>query len=75
MSDRTVHGRYGDSEIVRYDRAGAWYIEHKSGPKAGKRRRLTVSEAADWIISDEWWNRGLAGGAVFDRLVAKRFGQ
>jgi hypothetical protein len=75
MSDRTVHGRYGRSEIVRYDRSGAWYIEHKEGGRAGTRKRLTVREAADWIITTDSWNRGLAGGAVFDRLVAERLGR
>ena len=27
MSDRTVHVSYPGMEIVRYDRAGKWYLE------------------------------------------------
>jgi hypothetical protein len=65
--DRTVHAVLaGGSEIVRYGISGKWYREGKY-----TRWHLTVGEAAERVISDDWpemfWGR--EGGAVFDRLV------
>jgi hypothetical protein len=41
MGDRRVHARYGITEIVRYDRAGKWWIELTDG--SGSRRQVPVS--------------------------------
>jgi hypothetical protein len=72
VSDRTVHAKYLDEEeIVRYDRAGKWYIEL---PGLGVRRRVGVREAAQRAREIEEFGgvimRGRLGGAAFDRLVA-----
>jgi hypothetical protein len=68
-ADRTVHARtaVGD-EIVRYDRAGKWFIEY-----AGSRRQITLAEAvgiATWPGATVF--TGLPGGGAFDRKVAGR---
>lgn len=68
--DRTVHARYPGMEIVRYDRAGKWYLEPTH--EIAKRQRVTVDEAAKqakW--ADEHGGSvalGLPGGATFDRM-------
>lgn len=72
-SDRTVHATLGDGwEVVRYDRAGKWYVEHP--PPGRERRAVSVSEAArmttDAMLRGEARiNRGLPGGGTFDRIV------
>lgn len=61
MSDRTVHGLTEDgAEIVRYDRAGKWYIE-----RAGVRREVTVAGAAEEAAKGRHYER-LMGGSAFD---------
>lgn len=73
-SDRTVHATsaVGRLEMVRYDRAGKWYIEGTL-PKHGPRASVTVKEAIDiarrWARSGGTVNYGLPGGQVFDRGV------
>lgn len=48
MSDRAIHGyTAGGDAIVRYDRAGKWYVE----PKDGKRRQVNLTEAATLAIA------------------------
>jgi hypothetical protein len=68
--DRTVHGldiAMGDAwEIVRYDRAGKWYIEHPDG----RRVRVGVNYAARAAAKGEaYLNR--PGGQIFDARVRK----
>ena len=70
--DRTVHGRtmnYTDPwDIVRYDRAGKWYLEHEDG----RRVHVGVRHAAR-VAATGTFHPGLPGGKVFDSLVrAKR---
>ena len=73
MSDRTVHATLGDGwQVVRYDRAGKWYIEHRSPGR--KRRAVSVREAAGYV--SDAMNKGEAtlylrrpGGKTFDRIV------
>lgn len=70
-NDRTVHATTGDgTEIVRYDRAGKWYLEQKDGT----RRQVSVKEAAELVISDRSsrWFRGRMGGSRFDGLIIQR---
>ncbi len=43
--DRTVHAKFIDQiEVVRYDRAGKWYIEYLDGRK---RKHVGVLDAAE----------------------------
>lgn len=68
--DRTVHAKTEDGEIVRYDRAGKWYIEWDNG----ERTQITVKEAANWVVivaDDATINFGLPGGSAFDRHVMR----
>lgn len=67
MSDRTVHGVSANgADIVRYDRAGKWYLE----PRDAFRSRLTVADAAGHAALGIH-RAGLPGGQVFDSLVAR----
>lgn len=70
MTDRSVHASFpGLEDIVRYERAGSWYIELSSG----KRRRVTVAEAARRALELASMggsvHLGLPGGGRFDQLV------
>lgn len=69
MSDRTVHASYSGAEVVRYDRAGKWWLEYDNGA----RERLTLADAAHHAL---WAMKhggavfaGRPGGAAFDRKV------
>jgi hypothetical protein len=65
-NDRTIHARTADFKvIVRYDRAGKWYLEGRHN-----RRRLTIVEAVE--MATHRGSRvylGQPGGRVFDRRV------
>ena len=67
MNDRTVHARGKVAEVVRYERAGEWYIETVDGRR---RTRVPVQRAAEYaaVACSEVY-RGIPGGSVFDRLV------
>lgn len=70
MSDRRVHGRTADGgEIVRYDRAGKWYIEYESR-SLRPCRRVGVLEAAR-LASEVGASavRGISGGTRFDAAL------
>jgi hypothetical protein len=74
--DRTVHAvTYKGVEIVRYDRAGKWYIEWPDevrGVGARMRSQATLSAAAKMAV--EYGQRiifGLPGGAAFDAKVRR----
>ena len=70
MSDRTVHARKRESELVRYERAGKWYYE---GPEG--RRNIGVREAA--MIARQWRDEGgvvyltRPGGRLFDQIMGE----
>jgi hypothetical protein len=66
-NDRTVHGVSDQWEIVRYDRAGKWYLEAADG----RRVRVGVRHAAR-VAADGTFHPGLPGGQAFDRLVRER---
>lgn len=69
-SDRRVHIRLSDGrEIVRYDRAGKWYIEYP--PRGdGARYALRFADAVSWAsMPDAEVFTGLSGGGAFDRAV------
>jgi hypothetical protein len=67
--DRRVHASGVAAEVVRYDRAGKWYIEAKA---TDTRRHIGVREAAEWasVAATEIYF-GLPGGSAFDRHVKR----
>jgi len=70
--DRTVHAQYADMEIVRYDRAGKWYLEPTI--PGLKRQHVSIKRAATsakWGIqfANGSWSERLPGGSAFDRLM------
>jgi len=70
--DRTVHARYDDMEIVRYDRAGKWYLEPTlPGPQRQHIGVWTAAASALWGIHNAHgtWYPNLPGGKSFDRLM------
>lgn len=70
VSDRTVHGltANGQNEIVRYNRAGKWYVEPRDG---GKRTHVGVVEAAR-LAAEGMSYPNLPGGQTFDRVVLEK---
>jgi len=68
--DRTVHGWTADlAEIVRYDRAGKWYVEY---PPATLKPRRPVSVAEAVRLATEAGARVFAnryGGQAFNARV------
>jgi len=70
MSDRTVHAtRANGSEVVRYDRAGKWFLEWAV---TARRKPLTVAEAAELAAAgDAAWYPNRPGGQAFDARVRK----
>jgi len=72
MNDRRVHARSrGGLEVVRYDRAGKWYLE--PGREDLPRQAVTIADAvktARFIEKDDGEVfRGLPGGSRFDKLL------
>jgi len=70
VSDRNVHAECANFDIVRYDRAGKWYVESKI---TDKRLHIGVADAALRALSAETLggriHLGLHGGRTFDRWV------
>lgn len=66
--DRIVHGlTETGAEIVRYERAGKWYVEPTDG---SKRTAVTIARAAELASAGRVFpNR--AGGQAFNAKVAK----
>lgn len=72
MNDRTVHAAYDGIEVVRYDRAGKWYLE-PTDPTL-KRQQVSIADA---VAAARWGKRyangqihlGRCGGSRFDSLV------
>ena len=67
--DRTIHAVCADGrEIVRYNRAGKWYVEHTSG-----RVHLSLQSAAEIAaVTTRLGGKvyfGRAGGLAFDKRV------
>lgn len=69
MSDRMIHAKLIDLiEVVRYDRAGKWYIENL---ETGKRKHVGVLDAAE-----EAARIYREGGIIyFDRPGGSKFDQ
>ena len=70
--DRQVHALLDDEQIVRYDRAGKWYIEF-SPPRGRSARHVTVREAARRAVEMKEQGGTIftdrPGGGSFDRAV------
>jgi len=65
--DRTVHGYTPDGDpIVRYERAGKWFIE----PAGGARKPVSLGEAARLAHAGRHLPHR-AGGTRFDAAVGK----
>lgn len=62
--DRTVHGLNAarEAEVVRYERAGKWYLEPKDG---SRRTPLTLAQAVETAAAGHVL-LGRAGGLAFD---------
>lgn len=73
MADRTVHAECEGFEVVRYERAGKWYVEPKNPARAAT--HVGVAEAAErayaCAVLGGKVHIGLRGGATFDRLFVK----
>ena len=70
--DRCVHARWAQMEVVRYDRAGKWYLEPLG--TGHKRQHVTVKEAAEyavWALRERqgYFYLDQPGGGRFDDLV------
>lgn len=70
--DRIVHARWAQMEVVRYDRAGKWYLEPVGA--VSPRQQVTLKQAAEYAV----WARNereghlyldMPGGSRFDLLV------
>lgn len=70
QDDRRAHGTTADGgEIVRYDRAGKWYVEYPDGQP---RRAVSVGSAA--LLATRPGaevRRGVPGGGRFDALIKR----
>lgn len=67
-SDRRVHAVLSDgTEVVRYDRAGKWYLE-----KGDVRQKVTLDAAARASLADAeaQVRLGISGGKAFDAKVS-----
>lgn len=72
--DRTVHGRaprgFGPAnEIVRYDKAGKWYLEWDDGDRIRLRFEDAVGMASH---PNGTAHLGLPGGRHFDAAVRRK---
>lgn len=73
--DRTVHARIGEQEIVRYDRAGKWWVEWVPDRMRGA-RQVSLGEAVDLAVkgaelgtADVFLDK--PGGGMFDAKFRK----
>lgn len=73
MNDRRVHARSETLEVVRYDRAGKWYLECARDAPPKERTQVTIREAVDAARKIQRLGGvvcpGLRGGSRFDSLL------
>lgn len=74
LDDRRVHARGKDGlEVVRYDRAGKWYLENPRPGSLIPRRHVKISEAAKMarLLQKDGGTVffKIPGGGRFDLLV------
>lgn len=74
--DRTVHAEFpGIAEVVRYNRAGKWYVEFSDGRKRRHVGVLDAAEvAADLVRRGGSIYYGRPGGGKFDYWAKSRSG-
>ena len=74
--DRCVHAEFGDEKIVRYNRAGKWYVEFDPA-NLRSARHISIKYAARRALELQALGGTihfrLPGGGAFDRWVG-RFG-
>lgn len=71
LTDRRVHARTGVVEVVRYDRAGKWFLEWPNGSLIPC-QAVSFKQAVGWgraALTDGEVFFGLPGGSRFDREV------
>lgn len=72
MSDRTVHAECSSFEVVRYERAGKWYVETRDGKL---REHIGIAEATHRARSATVLGGTIhfrrQGGRLFDARVKK----
>lgn len=76
MSDRRVHASNSEFEVVRYGRAGKWYIEPRH-PDQGKRQHVNIDQAVHFALHlakhvHGKINLNVDGGSLFDKRVQRR---
>lgn len=73
-TDRTVHAEWGDMKLVRYDKAGKWFIEYDP-PRLRSARQIRLHDAAllalEMVRHGGQIMLGKPGGAAFDRSVKR----
>jgi len=73
--DRTVHAEQpGRFQIVRYDRAGKWWIEYVAA-SGTVYRAVSLDEAVAYAVEFHdglIHHKGRPGGSAFDRRLARR---
>lgn len=71
-TDRVVHARSksGD-EIVRYDKAGKWWLERADGTRAPLKLPTAVSEAIEFSKTGGTIFENRYGGTMFEAKVRK----
>jgi hypothetical protein len=74
MDDRTIHAELDDEKVVRYDRAGKWWIEYEPVQlRPGRHIRIDHAALRAYQMEQEGGTiyLGKPGGSAFDRLVKK----
>lgn len=73
--DRTVHAEDADYQLVRYDRAGKWWVEPKYSGGLVPARRVSLAEAvqAAWTMSANggYIHLRLPGDQSFDAAIRR----
>ncbi len=76
-NDRTVHAETGYAEVVRYERAGKWYVEdkvHVSTP-LNWRTQMTLAEIIELVRNQPYGEAdiylGRPGGKRFDLAIRR----
>jgi hypothetical protein len=72
IDDRTVHARGCTGlEVVRYERAGKWYLEASSHNRVSVTLAVAAERAADLSKDGGEVFLGLPGGSRFDIIVRR----
>jgi|HubBroStandDraft_3_1064219.scaffolds.fasta_scaffold200313_3 hypothetical protein len=71
-SDRVVHASFPGYEVVRYDRAGKWFVEPTEKGFVARHAlsvREAVAVALQGVERGGVVHLGRVGGSTFDRIV------